>query len=336
MTVGIVRRCSKVFFGDIAGVNAGFRAEQEKILQHLGFIIGALQRDGGLTRVEVRQQTLTQRQLSLGFLVLLLGFLLALILPPRHGIHVREQEFGIDHLNVTNRINGTIHVMNVPTLKAAHHMHNGIHLANVTEELIPEPLPLAGALDEACDVHKLNRCRNQFLRTRELGKRCQALVWHRHDALVRLDGAKRVIRRLRLAGASHSVEKSGFTDVGEPNNTCLEHKAATLEAKPPRRTRKFEFPKTLRMTFNSQDQGRRLFWRTPSSNRPSVRTSPGLVVSVHLTPSPPAPDKRSAPLPQAPPLPRLGLLHRFPGWSQFRSDQHRRCWWRAVSSFQDP
>ena len=52
-----------------------------------------------------------------------------------------------------------------------------------------------------------------------LGEFGQALVGHGDDAVVRLDGAEGIIRRLRLAGAGDGVEERAFPDVGQTDDS---------------------------------------------------------------------------------------------------------------------
>ena len=47
-------------------------------------------------------------------------------------------------------------VMDVRILEAAHHLDDGVDLADVGEELVAEPLALARALHQAGDVHELD------------------------------------------------------------------------------------------------------------------------------------------------------------------------------------
>ena len=46
--------------------------------------------------------------------------------------------------------------MDVRVLEAADHLHDGVHLADVREELVAEAFALARALHEAGDVHELD------------------------------------------------------------------------------------------------------------------------------------------------------------------------------------
>ena len=110
-------------------------------------------------------QLFTQGNLRLGFFVVLLGLFLTALLPAGHCFKVRQNKFRINDFDVTNRINTSLHMVNVRILKTTHHMHDRIHLANVTQKLVPQSLTLARPLYQPGDIHKLNRRRNQLLRT---------------------------------------------------------------------------------------------------------------------------------------------------------------------------
>ena len=47
-------------------------------------------------------------------------------------------------------------MLDVVVLEAADHVHHGVHLADIREELVAEPLALAGALDQAGDIEELD------------------------------------------------------------------------------------------------------------------------------------------------------------------------------------
>src|SRR5438445_401072 len=80
-------------------------------------------------------------------------------------------------------------VDDVLVLEAAHDLDDRVDLADVLEELVAEPLALGRALDEAGDVHELDRRRDDALGLRELRERLEPGVGDRDDADVRLDRA---------------------------------------------------------------------------------------------------------------------------------------------------
>ena len=52
----------------------------------------------------------------------------------------------------------------IPVLKAPDHMDDSIYLADVGEELVPQPFTLRSALHQAGDIHKLDRGRRDLRR----------------------------------------------------------------------------------------------------------------------------------------------------------------------------
>jgi hypothetical protein len=76
---------------------------------------------------------------------------------------VSQHEFRIYDLDVAHRINGRADVMNVAVFKTAHHLHDGVHFANVVEKLIAQPFARARAFDQSSDIDKLDRRRRDFL-----------------------------------------------------------------------------------------------------------------------------------------------------------------------------
>ena len=81
--------------------------------------------------------------------------------------------------------------------KAAHHMHDCIDFTDISKELVAESLSFGRALDESCNIHKLNRCRNDLLRVVHLAQHIQSFVRHCHDADIRVDRTERIICRFR-------------------------------------------------------------------------------------------------------------------------------------------
>ena len=46
--------------------------------------------------------------------------------------------------------------MNVIVLEAANHVYDGVHLADVAQELVAQPLAGGGTLHQPCDVNELD------------------------------------------------------------------------------------------------------------------------------------------------------------------------------------
>ena len=77
-----------------------------------------------------------------------------------HGFQIGEHQFGGDGFDVAHGINAAGDVMDVRVFKAAHDLHDGVHFADVGEKFIAQTFALRRAFDQAGDVHKLNRRRD--------------------------------------------------------------------------------------------------------------------------------------------------------------------------------
>ena len=107
----------------------------------------------------------------------------------------------------------------VVVIKAAHHVHDGIALADVAQELVAQACTLAGTLDQTGDVYKLHDGRCLFVGLPDLSQLVQPLVRHGHDAAVGLNGAEGVVGGFRVLGGSDGVEQSGLADVRQTDDT---------------------------------------------------------------------------------------------------------------------
>ena len=184
--------------------------------------------EGGLAGIEVGNEFFGKGEFGLGDLVSAAGALLATIGTFFESSQVGEHEFGIDDLDVTNGIDRSGDVVDVRTLKAADDLNDGVHLADVAQELVAETLALAGSCDEAGDIDKLNRGGKDFFLLRNGGEFLQAVIGHVDDTDVRFDRAEREVSRLGFAGASDGVEEGGFTDIGQSDDSSFEHMGSII------------------------------------------------------------------------------------------------------------
>lgn len=118
--------------------------------------------EGGLAGIEMWNEFFGEGEFGLGDLVSAAGALLATIGAFFESSEVGEHELGIDDLDVTDGIDRSGDVVDVRTLKAADDLNDGVHLADVAQELVAETLALAGSCDEAGDIDKLNRGGKDF------------------------------------------------------------------------------------------------------------------------------------------------------------------------------
>ena len=110
----------------------------------------------------------------------------------------------------------------VVVLEAANHVGDRVDLADVREELVAEAFALGGAAHETGDVDEVQPGRNDFRGPGNAADLEQTRIRHRDFTDVRLDGAKRIVRRLRERGLRQSVEQGRFADVRQADDAALE------------------------------------------------------------------------------------------------------------------
>ncbi len=216
---------SQLVFSDVAGQNGGLRSEKEKTIEGSSFLVGELRRQGLPARIKVGLDLFAERQFSLGKPIAGAGALLQALCAPLNSGQVRQDKLCVDHFNVSYGVNRTRHMVNIRALKAADNLNDGINFADVAKELVAEPLSLACPLHETCDVNEFNGGRNDFLRFRKRSKLSQALVGDVNDAKIGLNRTEGKVCHVSFAGTGHRIEERGLADIGQPGDTCFEHKA---------------------------------------------------------------------------------------------------------------
>ncbi len=134
---------------------------------------------------------------------------------------VGQRQFGADGFNVGDRVDLAGDVDDIVVVEAAHHVDDGIGLADVGQELVAEAFTLAGAGHQTGDVDEFDDGRLNPLRLDDLRQFVEARIGHFDDADVRFDGAERVVRRFD-AGLGQRVEQRGLADVGQADNAAFE------------------------------------------------------------------------------------------------------------------
>ena len=81
-----------------------------------------------------------------------LGLLLQRVDALFQAVEIGQHQLGLDRLDVGDRIDPAFDMGDVVVLEAAHHMGDGVDLADVGEELVAEPLAFRGAAHQAGDV----------------------------------------------------------------------------------------------------------------------------------------------------------------------------------------
>ena len=169
----------------------------------------------GLALDEPRRLTLTQQRDRpidevdhlFGILVAAFGFFAQAVDAPLQAVEIGEHQLGLDRLDIGDRVDAALNMRDVGILEAAHHMCDGIDLADIGEELIAEPLAFRGTAYQPRDIHEGQPGRDDLGRFGELGERLEPRIGHRHFADIRLDGAERIIGRLRRRRFGQRIEE---------------------------------------------------------------------------------------------------------------------------------
>ena len=69
---------------------------------------------------------------------------------------IRQEQFGVNNFNIPHRIQSRGDMRDILGLEAAHHVDQQIHVPDMGQKLVAQPLALAGALDEPGDVHEFH------------------------------------------------------------------------------------------------------------------------------------------------------------------------------------
>src|SRR5581483_9980596 len=99
---------------------------------------------------------------------------------------------------------------------------DGVDLADIGEELVAEALALRGAAHQAGDIDEGQPGRNDLCGLRDFGELVEPGIGHRDLADIRLDGAERIVGRLRRGGLGQRIEQRRLADIGQPDDTAFE------------------------------------------------------------------------------------------------------------------
>ncbi|RMR53962.1 hypothetical protein ALP85_05318 [Pseudomonas syringae pv. syringae] len=210
-------------FGDVGDVHDRLGGQQVEATDG-GFLVVAHALHQAACRLafaEVCNQLFQQAFLDHCVLVAALGVagdLLQLLLAT---VEVGEDQFQIDDLDVALGVDAVGNVNHVLVFKAAHHVGDGVGLADVGEKLVAQAFALRSACHEAGDVDELHGGRQDAFRVDDGCQGRQTRVGHRHDTAVRLDGAEgEVLGRDTRFG--QGVEQGGLADVRQADDAAIE------------------------------------------------------------------------------------------------------------------
>ncbi len=190
------------------------------------FLLGlALDQARRLALAQQHQRAIDQVEHFLGGLGVFagaLGLFLQCVDALFQAVEIGQHQLGLDGLDVGDRIDLALDMGDVAVLEAAHHMHDGVDLADGGEELVAEPLAFRGAAHQAGDVDEGDAGRNDLLRLAQHREFVQARIGHRDLADIRLDGAERIIRRLRRRRLRERIEERRLADIRQADDAAFE------------------------------------------------------------------------------------------------------------------
>ena len=209
-------------FLHIGHVHGRFRRDQAERLERRLLFVRQIQRAHRLRLIQLRAHLFQHRGVLDGFLVVArLGRLGIACERLFNRGEVGEREFGVDDLDVRQRVDLVRDVNHVLVFEAAHDVRDGVRFADVREELVAEAFALARARHQTGDVDEFHDCRQDALRLDDFRQRFQARVRHFDDPDVRLDRAERIVlggdARLR-----QRIEQGGLADVRQADDAAFE------------------------------------------------------------------------------------------------------------------
>ena len=99
-------------------------------------------------------------------------------------------KLGINHFNISCRVDDIGYVHNILIFEAAHYMSDGICFTNISQELIAEAFAFGGTFHQTRNINKLHRRWNDTLGPDDFRKLIQTRIGHWHDTRIWLDGAE--------------------------------------------------------------------------------------------------------------------------------------------------
>lgn len=97
-------------------------------------------------------------------------------------------------------------------------MHDGIHFSDMRQELVAQAFALGCTAHQTGNVNKFYNSRNGLGRLIHFAQLIQTFIRHAYHADIRVDGAERIIRRLR-AGIRDGIEQGALSHVRQSDNT---------------------------------------------------------------------------------------------------------------------
>ena len=109
----------------------------------------------------------------LGVFASALGFFFQAVDALFQAVEIGQHQLGLDRLDVGDRIDLALDVGDVAILEAAHHVDDGVDLADGGEKLVAEPLAFRGAAHQPGDIDEGDAGRDDLLGLRRARRACR-------------------------------------------------------------------------------------------------------------------------------------------------------------------
>ena len=183
-----------VVFINVADVQHLLGRDQAESLERLAFVFASeFDRPCRLALGKCGLASLEHGDAQFGILVARARGPLRLVESRLHLLKVGDHQLGVDGLDVADRVDVAVDVGDVVVFETTHHVYHGINLPNVRQELVPQPLALAGTTHQPGDVDQPQNGGHDFVGRNVIFDRLEPRIGNLHNADVRLDGAERVV-----------------------------------------------------------------------------------------------------------------------------------------------
>ena len=148
-----------------------------------------------------------QRQIPFGIGVTATCFLYQRRHAPFQRFDIGKHQFCFYRCRIAQRVNRTIDMGDFAVIKTAQHMGNGIHLANIGEELVAKPFAFRGTAHKAGNINEFQLRRNDCGGSGKAGQLVKTQVGNGNAAGIRLNRAERIIGRFGGGSFGQCVEQ---------------------------------------------------------------------------------------------------------------------------------
>ena len=214
---------------DVCNIHRRLARDQAQRREQREIVGGHVERAHRLGQVEVGDRLLDNPAQALGILVAGARSLLGAMQPLFGGLQICQREFGLDHLDIRNRVDLACHVDDVVILEAAHHVDDRVGFANVREKLVAQALALTGTRHQPGDVDELDRGMLHALRVDDLGELLKTGIGNLDHAHIGLDRAERIVFG-GDARLGEGVKQRRLADVGQADDATLQSHESPGEA----------------------------------------------------------------------------------------------------------